>query len=255
MILVEKKVHMRKILSIILAFVLGVSLFEFVPAEAADIMLPFNDVSQTDWCYTPLQWCYDNGILKGVSSDEFAPDVSMTRGMMVTVLWRYAGSNTERVPAAAGGGKFSDVFDDEYYYQAVNWASANGIVNGIGDGLFAPNDTITREQMYTILYRYMNFDKINLYNFNISTFDGTTVQFIDEDKIDDWAKPAMHLMYDTGVMIIGSDLYVPNVSDNGAINAWKPSDYSRPQDDALRWEIAVAMYFFDKLAVPIPQHI
>jgi len=216
---------MKKLLSIMLAFILGVSIFSIVPTKA-DGVLPFNDVSQSDWFYTPLVWCYDNGVLNGISATEFAANGSMTRAMMVTVLWRYAGSNSDRVPAAAGGGQFSDVANDAYYYQAVNWATASKIVNGIGDDLFAPNDTITREQMYTILYRYMNFSGLTI------NLDEPRVQFADEDAISDWAKSAMHLMYDAGIMFRADDF------DN----------YARPQDPALRGEIAGAMYFFDMYA-------
>jgi len=232
---------MKKVLSIMVALVLGISVFAFIPVKA-DASLPFNDVSQSDWFYTPLVWCYDNGILNGISTDEFGPNYSMTRGMMVTVLWRYAGSDNERIAAAAGGGEFSDVPTDAYYYQAVNWAASKGIVNGVvndmvlgsGNALFAPNDTITREQMYTILYRYMNFDGLT-----IPLDEGPRVQFADENQIDDWAKPALHLMYDAGIMFRDNDF------DN----------YARPQDQALRGEIAGAMYFFNMYAKPIPRYL
>lgn len=184
----------------------------------------FEDVDSSDWFYTPAMWCYDNGIMNGVSKVTFAPEKTMTRAMLVTVLWRYAGMEK------SGTSTFSDVPDGEWYSEAVVWAAEANIVNGVGDGLFAPHQEITREQMYTILYRYMNCAKLT-----IKLEDEMRVQFADEGKINDWAKDALHVMYDAGVMYSDSTL------DN----------YARPQDGALREEIAGAMYFFDMYAVPV----
>ena len=115
---------------------------------------PFTDVQAGDWYYDVVRYAYESGLMVGTAANRFSPDMAITRGMVVTVLWRADGSPGERVPAAAGGGMFSDVGEEAYYYQAVNWASANGVVSGYGGGLFGPDDAVTREQFAAILSNY-----------------------------------------------------------------------------------------------------
>lgn len=109
---------------------------------------PFEDVSVTAWYYKGLRYCYDRGIMVGVDDHHFEPDAPMTRAMLVTVLWRMAG-RPEAAPST-----FSDVKKGTWYSEAVGWAEATGVVNGIGGGKFGPEQNITREQIATILYRY-----------------------------------------------------------------------------------------------------
>ena len=85
----------------------------------------------------------------------FEPDTAMSRSMLVTVLWRYAGKPVE------GSNDFTDVPAGEWYTEAIAWASHNGVVNGVGDGKFAPDEKITREQMAAILYRYSDQQKLD----------------------------------------------------------------------------------------------
>ena len=112
---------------------------------------PFSDVSDTAWYYDAVAYANQHGLFKGVSANTFDPNGSTTRAMVVTVLWRMAGE------PAAGVSSFSDVNDEVWYADAVTWAAENGIVNGVGDGLFKPDANITREQLAVILYNYADF--------------------------------------------------------------------------------------------------
>ena len=113
---------------------------------------PFTDVAENAWYYEAVEFVYSEGMMNGTSSTTFSPDATTTRGMIVTILHRLAGS-----PASRGSADFLDVPAGQYYSEAVAWASENGIVNGYDDGNFGPDDTITREQMAAILYRYAGF--------------------------------------------------------------------------------------------------
>ena len=118
------------------------------------VKLPFGDVSVSDWFYDDVRYVYANGIMDGTSSDRFAPNAPLTRAMIVTILYRMAGS-----PAMSGASDFKDVDSNKWFARAVAWAAANGIVNGYGSGLFGPNDPVTREQLAAILYRYTAYCK------------------------------------------------------------------------------------------------
>ena len=107
-----------------------------------------HDVPESQWYYDSVRTAVLRGLFNGVSPTRFNPNDTMTRAMLVTVLWRYAGSPAE------GANTFSDVPAGQWYTDAVAWAAHNHIVDGVGSGRFAPNDTITREQMAAILYRY-----------------------------------------------------------------------------------------------------
>jgi len=112
----------------------------------------FEDISG-HWAQEAIEYCVDNGLFNGVSETSFEPDATMTRAMLVTVLYRWSGEtySEEETPEST----FSDVtYPSAWYYDAVCWASENGIVNGYEDGTFRPDDSITREQLITILYRY-----------------------------------------------------------------------------------------------------
>ena len=115
----------------------------------SNIKLPFGDVTVSDWFYDDVRYVYANGIMDGTSSDRFAPNAPLTRAMIVTILYRMAGS-----PSVSGSSDFTDVATGKWFAKAVAWAAANGIVNGYGSGLFGPNDPVTREQLAAILYRY-----------------------------------------------------------------------------------------------------
>ena len=120
------------------------------PAKpAAPVGLPFADVSGSDWFYNDVRYVYEKGIMDGMGIDRFSPNAPLTRAMIVTILYRMAGS-----PSVSGSSDFTDVAAGKWFAKAVAWAAANGIVNGYGSGLFGPNDPVTREQLAAILYRY-----------------------------------------------------------------------------------------------------
>ena len=114
--------------------------------------LPFTDVASDAWYAQAVAYVYRQGLMSGTAQDRFSPDLTTNRVMLVTILYRLAGS-----PAVDGGSAFTDVSGGDWFASGVAWASANGIVTGYGDGRFGPNDPITREQMAAILYRYAGF--------------------------------------------------------------------------------------------------
>lgn len=116
---------------------------------------PFADVAEDAWYYDAVRYVNENGLMAGTSANTFAPDLTTTRGMIVTTLYRLEGS--PNIEDEIWGYPFQDVDADAYYATAVYWARMNGIVAGYSDKRFGPNDTITREQMATILYRYAQY--------------------------------------------------------------------------------------------------
>ena len=111
---------------------------------------PFTDVPADAWYTDAVLWAVENGITTGTSATTFSPDAGCTRGQVATFLWRSQGQ-----PSVNGENIFTDIAYGAYYYNAVLWAVANGITNGMGEGLFAPDATCTRGQIVTFLYRAM----------------------------------------------------------------------------------------------------
>ena len=120
--------------------------------EAPVSGLPFGDVKSADWFYNDVKYVYEKGMMAGTAADVFAPNATTTRAMIVTILYRLEGS-----PAVTGTSAFVDVPAGQWYTDAVNWAAANQIVKGTSATTFAPNASITREQMAAILYRYAQY--------------------------------------------------------------------------------------------------
>ena len=127
-----------------------------IEVEFTNGKLPFTDVRESDWFYEDVAFAYENGLFAGTSDTTFSPNASMTRAMLVTVLYRLEGQ-----PAVNGRSGFSDVQYNGYYEDAVTWAADNGIVNGTSASTFSPNANVTREQMAAILYRYAQYKKYN----------------------------------------------------------------------------------------------
>ena len=127
-----------------------------IEVEFTNGTLPFTDVLESDWFYDDVVFAYENGLFAGTSDTTFSPNASMTRAMLVTVLYRLEGQ-----PAVNGRSGFSDVQYNGYYEDAVTWAADNGIVNGTSTSTFSPNANVTREQMAAILYRYAQYKKYN----------------------------------------------------------------------------------------------
>lgn len=143
---------------------------------------PFTDVTQTDWYYNAVGFAVNNSLFNGTSSTTFSPNVTMTRGMLVTVLWRSAGQ------PETGFSSFSDVPANAYYAKAVAWANSNNVVNGVGNNRFNPDGTITREQMATILFRYTRENGLSTdLRANLTTFpDGSSTSSYAKDALS-WA--------------------------------------------------------------------
>ena len=117
--------------------------------EPEPVALPFTDVTEKAWYYDAVTEIYSRGIMTGLSGTRFAPELPASRGMVVTMLYRMEGE-----PGAPTGKKFTDVSPKQYYAPAVAWATEVGLIQGYGDGTFRPDESITREQLVTILYRY-----------------------------------------------------------------------------------------------------
>lgn len=150
--------------------------------------VPFNDVSYGDWYYNAVQFVYSRGIMDGVDYYKFAPNGTITRGMILTMLWRMAGEPFE-MPVTS----FTDVEIGRYYTTAVAWACRNGIADGMGETKFGPNDAITREELVTLMYRYAQY-------FGHSCI-GTSIEgFADAGSVSSYAYNAMCWAYKAGVV-------------------------------------------------------
>lgn len=148
------------------------------PAPAA---LPFTDVKSGNWFYDAVKYAYEQGLMTGTSATTFAPNGTMNRAMIVTVLYRL-----EKSPAVTGASKFTDVPAGQWYSDAVAWAAANKIVNGYDETTFGPMNAVTREQMAAILFRYEQVKGLE----NV-TLEENLNRFPDQNKISAYAIPAL----------------------------------------------------------------
>lgn len=160
---------------------------------------PYADIKADDWYYNDVMYVTDKKLMNGnnVGGTLFDPNVAAARAMIVTVLWRLEGS-----PNVVGV-NFDDVASGQWYTDAVNWASANGIVNGYGNGKFGPSDPITREQLLAILHRYASF---------VDATEDTALTVPVGYKHSDWSKGSIawsdHIGLLDGLGIDVSDLLV-----------------------------------------------
>ena len=168
--------------------------------------LPFADVPSGSWYYDDVAYVYDTGLMTGLTATAFGPNLSTTRGMIVTILWRM-----ENEPAAKHGCPFADVRRGSYYEQAIAWASENGIVTGFDASTFAPDRAITREQLAAILFRfaaYRGMDAVTLRE-NLSSFQ-------DQAAISAYAVSALNWAVGEGLMQGTGDKLEPTGSDTRA---------------------------------------
>lgn len=170
---------------------------------------PFKDVDETDWFYEAVKFTQQRGLFTGTGADTFSPGVSMTRGMFVTVLAKLDGADL----SGYTGSGFTDVDMGKYYGAAAAWASENGIAAGHGNGLFAPEDSITREQMAVMLDNY-----IRIRNIKLAAARPEAVQYADDSQISSWARDAVYMMQAYGLMVGGSgNLFEPgNITTRAA---------------------------------------
>lgn len=145
------------------------------------VALPFTDVKSGNWFYDAVKYAYEQGLMTGTSATTFAPNGTMNRAMIVTVLYRL-----EKSPAVTGASKFTDVPAGQWYSDAVAWAAANKIVNGYDETTFGPMNAVTREQMAAILFRYEQVKGLE----NV-TLEENLNRFPDQNKISAYAIPAL----------------------------------------------------------------
>ena len=153
--------------------------------------LPFADVAEGAWYYDAVSYVYANGLMDGVSASEFAPDTTLTRAMLVTILWRMEGE-----PVVNYLMPFTDVDGGAWYAEAVRWAASEGIVTGVSDTSFAPNAEITREQLAAILWRYAKYK-----GYDVSIGESTNIlSYADFDEIGEYAIPALQWACGEGII-------------------------------------------------------
>ena len=151
----------------------------------------FEDVTIADWFYDDVMFACGRGVMQGVSDTRFGPHLTTTRAMMATILWRMEGS-----PAPTAEARFTDVRSGQWYSEAVAWTAQSGVYTGYADGSFRPNDSITREQLAAILYRYAKYKGVD-----VSVGEDTNIlSYADAAEISDYAFPAMQWACGAGVM-------------------------------------------------------
>ena len=160
----------------------------------------FKDVKKDDWFYKAVDYVYKKELMNGTGKNEFSPNISTTRGMIVTILYRLEGS-----PEVANS-TFTDVASTEYYAKAVAWGEANGIIKGYGEGIFGPNDIITREQLAAIMYRYSNYKK-----YDVSAGEDTNIlSYNDISELSEYAVSSMQWACGESLVSgIGNNLLAP----------------------------------------------
>lgn len=180
--------------------------------------IPFSDVSENDKYYEGISYVYENGIMAGISSDEFGSDVSITRGMIAAILYRINGSEP-----VEGDMPFGDVPGDQYYLEAVRWGKMVGVIAGVSATEFAPDTPITNEQFVVFLFRYAKIMGVDM----IIDAGADLSGYADADEITDYAYMAMIWAVEKG--IIGED------------------DLLAPTAEALRGDVANALMIFMKM--------
>lgn len=154
--------------------------FDVVSGVTAIARFPFTDVVAGTWYYGAAAYAYNNGLFAGMTPTTFAPNATMTRAMLVSVLWRLAGA-----PAPKAPNTFVDVPDGAWYTDAVTWAAENGVVSGIGGSRFDPSGFVTREQTAEILYNYAHSK-----GYDVSARADLTA-FPDAASVSGWAEEAL----------------------------------------------------------------
>lgn len=178
---------------------------------------PFTDVWENDWFFESVSYAGKNGLMSGISNTEFAPNLSVTRGMLVTVMYRAEGE-----PAVNKSIPFADVKADSYYCAAVIWAQQNGIVKRITENKFAPDENVTREQLAAIMYRYAEYK-----GYDVSVGESTNIlSYTDFEEISEYAIEALQYAVGSGLM------------------KGKTESTLNPKDFTTRVEIAVILQRF-----------
>ena len=185
----------------------------------------FSDVKESDWYYEAVEYVRKNKLMTGTSETEFSPFGETTRGMIVTILWRIEGE------PLVEGNNFEDVDSGAWYSRAVAWATNNQIVKGYSETTFAPNDTATREQFATIMYRYASYKKYDL------SKKAALDKYEDKDQVSAYAVECMAWANANGIILGTSETKIS------------------PQDDVLRSQTAVILNrFCEKFEILAPDN-
>lgn len=185
----------------------------FQPVEETVQPLPFEDVPETAWYADAVRYVYENGIMGGYSADRFGPEDLLSRAQLTQLLYNLAGNPVQNEEPGKG---FTDVPESAWYADSVYWAQRNGIVNGYSQDTFGPEDPVTREQLVTMLSRYVQFQGGDV------TGSGNLSAYTDGNAVSEYARSAMAWACGQG-LINGA---------NGALN---------PQGTATRAEVAQLM--------------
>ena len=183
------------------------------PSQESVWQNPFTDVSEHDWFFGDVRYVYKNGLMNGTSGTVFAPNVTLNRAMLTTILWRAEGT-PEPDPVYAA--HMMDVEQGSWYEKAMGWAAENDILEGYGEGFYGPNDPVTREQFVTILYRYAGLPALT----------ARQLDFCDAEKVSDWAYDALVWATTEGII------------------RGKPGNLFDPQGTATRAEAAAILHRF-----------
>ena len=178
----------------------------------------FTDVPASAWYAEAINYCQQQGIMNGTSATTFAPENSLTRAMLVTILYRMSGS-----PAVSESPSFTDAAVDAWYSDAVSWASKNNVMSGYGGGIFGVNDPTTREQAITILWRYAGNPDSN-----------AVASLSDASSVSDWAKTAVRW-----------------ANANGILDGMVANDRFDPKTNIKRGEVAFMLYHYLEQQAPV----
>jgi len=228
----------KKLFILLLALIMMFSMA--VPTFAAENS-SYSDVAIGSWYADAVVYVNDNDIMSGTTATTFAPNATMTRAMLATVLYRAASS-----PSVANSSEFSDVAAGQWYTQAVTWAAENDIIGGYGNGLFGTNDPVTREQIATILWRYED-----------SPATVTTEAFADDGAISTWAAEAVDWARSNGIINGKSgNLFDPKVSATRAEVAVMLRNYLSPNSpDTPSNENRILVVYFSQPETADPNNM
>lgn len=187
----------------------------------------YKDLNRGAWYHDGVHFVLFHGLMNGTGRGNFEPDYTMSRAMLVTVLYRMAGS-----PATSGKNPFTDVADGQWFTQPIIWASENGVVNGIGGGKFAPDENVTRQQMAVIFYRYASMVGLD------TSASVELTSFPDGNAVPKWSRDALKWAVAVGL--------VTGTRENG-------QTLLLPEGNATRAQAATILMRFSKLEPAAPE--